>query len=252
MTRGQIVLLDNDGLYTSIEFNGEMHMNNYGKEVIDGLNAVKNRKDYEVLINEFNAKNFQYEGPLLEQLVSTDDEGSDSEIDYYFDMSEYYFEKWNSDYLYIKNISCLKQKIRARDADCDIWLEPGQIIVLNFGRFINDTGNYKNPICEKSLSQRAYDHFEGLGWIVREHHNQDYFEIENYSPSGEDLCETLYKDRPILEQLTELADDFDPEAHAVMWYNTSGKGAPTSLRDLLKDADAIQQMYDDLVAKFSE
>lgn len=40
---------------------------------------------------------------------------------------------------------------------------------------------------------------------------------------------------------------FDVDEHAAFWYETNGKnGAPTDLRTLLNDAQAIKDMYGDL------
>lgn len=80
-----------------------------------------------------------------------------------------------------------------------------------------------------------------------------YVLFEGYSPLGEDVVLELdvdYDADPVAylaENVDAYARDFDPEEHAAMWYEMHGeRGAPTGLRDLLDDADAIAEMYQDL------
>lgn len=83
---------------------------------------------------------------------------------------------------------------------------------------------------------------EELGWWVSEY--KDTFEIGKSSPAGEDFFFDVGSDNAVAE-VRLYADNFDPEDHAVGWYK-AGRGEPSSLRDLLDDADAIDQMLDDL------
>lgn len=96
MTRGQIAVVLPDGkLLTSVEFNGNMFLSYHGRNVVDELMYVENEADYRAFVEEFNEKNFGYkERPLF---FDCDDS--------YFDMSTDYFDKWFSDYVYIKNLS---------------------------------------------------------------------------------------------------------------------------------------------------
>lgn len=102
----------------------------------------------------------------------------------------------------------------------------------------------------RQLTEKERKIFEDLGWKIEE--NDECFDISNYSPAGEDLCEAIWDDKSIVENLQAIADDFDPEEHADMWYNMRACGQPTSLRELLKDADAIKKMYETLLQKFKE
>ena len=48
----------------------------------------------------------------------------------------------------------------------------------------------------------------------------------------------------IFEEVMANFKYFDVDEHALMWYETHGKnGAPTDLRTLLNDAQAIKNMY---------
>ena len=86
---------------------------------------------------------------------------------------------------------------------------------------------------------------EKQGWSVSfgVQDGEQYAEFEAYSPAGEDLCFTEFfnnvKDLP--DRLYERHFDFDPDEHAVEWYGRNN-GEPISLRYLLDDAEAIEEM----------
>ena len=74
--------------------------------------------------------------------------------------------------------------------------------------------------------------------------------LSQYSPAGEDFG--FYVDAHSIDELCheveEYADDFDADEHAEMWMESRGKnGVPSSVRELINDADAIQNMLNDLV-----
>ncbi len=85
------------------------------------------------------------------------------------------------------------------------------------------------------------------------HFYKDYVLFEAHSPSGEDISFDVGKKDYTKEDYTfdDIFDgvlvtftDFDVDEHAVFWYETNGRsGAPTDLRTLLNDAQAIKNMY---------
>lgn len=83
---------------------------------------------------------------------------------------------------------------------------------------------------------------EELGWWVNE--CDDTFEIGKASPAGEDFFFDVSANNAVAE-VRRYADDFDPEDHAAGWFRAD-RGEPSSLHDLLNDADAIDQMLEDL------
>ena len=103
---------------------------------------------------------------------------------------------------------------------------------------------------KSKLLRKQINIFEHCGWNV--HQEETYFYIEAWSPAGEDLVEDFEYHKSIVDQLEEKIDSFDPEEHAAMWYNAGDHGQPRSLRVLLKDADAIKEMYETLLQKFKE
>lgn len=83
-----------------------------------------------------------------------------------------------------------------------------------------------------------------LGWLVKIYGNGEDIELENVSPAGEDLVISV----SVGDFLVELKDNyefFDAEEHACMWFGQH-KGEPSSLRELLDDAEKIEEMYREL------
>lgn len=82
--------------------------------------------------------------------------------------------------------------------------------------------------------------------------DERYVEFEYWSDLGENcLIDLQLEDFTLNDLFHELfneADSFDAEDHATMLYNLHGEGVtPTSIRDLLEDADEQQKLLDNLV-----
>lgn len=90
------------------------------------------------------------------------------------------------------------------------------------------------------MNKKVKNIIEQNGWKIYEHDDDDYIELEQYSPAGEDFIFSVSKENIINEIIVE-AENFDEEEHAVMWYGTN-RGEPTSLKELLSDAHAISEM----------
>ena len=100
--------------------------------------------------------------------------------------------------------------------------------------------------------QRLKKIFQETSWTVKsdeiEHFTDgtEYINIENWSPAGEALPEYIKindTEDDLVEQLRKLYEDFDPDEHAEMWVDHRGKnGVPSSIRELVEDADAIKAM----------
>lgn len=91
------------------------------------------------------------------------------------------------------------------------------------------------------------------GWNILSTNEQDglyYTEIEKWSPAGENIVETIWHDgtpQSFANSLCTNYEDFDPDEHAAMWYNAEDRGQPKSMRVLLKDADEIESMLEELM-----
>ncbi len=96
MTRGRIAVVLPDGnLLSSVEFNGNMYLSYFGNDVVEELNSIENEEEFRAYVERFNEEYFRYD---YNSLFHEYDDG-------YFDMQTDYFDKWFSDYIYIKNLS---------------------------------------------------------------------------------------------------------------------------------------------------
>ena len=108
------------------------------------------------------------------------------------------------------------------------------------------------------LTERQKEVIEGLDWRVIGVDYQDgtpYLEIENWSPAGEDLCETIWINdgQTLAEAARDWADSFDKDDHVELWVEFRGKrGVPRTARELVEDADAIQDMFNNLADALEE
>ena len=115
---------------------------------------------------------------------------------------------------------------------------------------------------DEFLEDRIYETAQLCGFITCFDREEDYVTFEAHSPLGEDISfDVDYDETPfnedeyisdhdayffkvIVRELKAIGKYFDVEEHAVMWWNMHGeKGAPTDLRTLLNDAQAIKNMY---------
>lgn len=102
------------------------------------------------------------------------------------------------------------------------------------------------------LTERELEVLEKLDWRLVDITNDDrmaYVEIENWSPAGEDLCETIAVDQwdTFATATRKWAEYFDKDEHVELYVNMRGKrGVPSSIRELVDDAEAIQAMFYDL------
>ena len=125
MTRGKFVVITDDKVLSTFEFNGDMYYTDYGHgpEVIERLGRVNNTDDLNKEVREFNENNHKYE---------MDDGDTFLECQNPIDFSDDYFGYWFSDYLYIKNLASTEKVIKDRDGNEHTVL-PNQIVVFDFG-----------------------------------------------------------------------------------------------------------------------
>ena len=94
------------------------------------------------------------------------------------------------------------------------------------------------------MTKELQDVIEDCGWII--HKYEDEIELEQSSPCGEDFVFSIGKKTPARD-IAMYAENFDPDEHAEMWVEFRGqRGVPNSIRALIDDADAIQEMLDEL------
>ena len=94
--------------------------------------------------------------------------------------------------------------------------------------------------------ENLFAYIETLGWDVY-CDGDGSVELYQFSPAGEDFGFTVSANN-LIEDVKDYAESFDSEEHAAMWYDAgqSGVRGVPSLHELVEDADAIQEMLNDL------
>lgn len=115
----------------------------------------------------------------------------------------------------------------------------------------------------KELNSMIIEILENKDWKVYDVTEQDgkyYVEIENYSPAGENIVETVWFDgttEGFIDGMEKVAASFDVGEHVEMWVDKRGKnGVPGTVRELLDDAEEIKALlndtYSDLLPVFEK
>lgn len=105
----------------------------------------------------------------------------------------------------------------------------------------------------KELEQKYIDILEENDWSVSSYTNDGRVELKKYSPAGEDFLMCVEVEN-FPESVREYANDFDADEHAAMWIEARGrvKGVPNSIIELIEDAEAIQEMLNELADALEE
>ncbi len=104
-----------------------------------------------------------------------------------------------------------------------------------------------------NLYDKVREVAEAEDWKVTydfEHHDAEF---EKYSPAGEDFLFSADM-WGIIENVRDYANNFDPEYHVALHFQArlAGRGDVPSLRVLLDDADAIDEMLEELACALEE
>lgn len=163
MTRGQIAIITPEGnILSSREFNGDMYLSNggYGEEVFGDLALADTVEDYISIVEQFNDRYFGYKEELFYNPPKS-----------FLDMKHDYFDKWFSDYVYIKNLSespvvFIDQKGR------NIRIDTDAIAVFHYGEFyVSNEEDFEKRAFMDDLSEFKC----GLGYD----HNDTYSKLWN-------------------------------------------------------------------------
>lgn len=95
---------------------------------------------------------------------------------------------------------------------------------------------------------------EDLGWEIDEDEDDEYITLSQYSPLGEDFSFEV-NPKNITEDVRDRWLHFDPDEHAVEWFNARLNGdnsIPWDLRSLLDDAEEIGEMLDRLATALEQ
>ena len=128
MTRGKFVLFEEDKVYATNEFNGDMYYSGHGELAALGMKNIRTKEALLEYTEGFNKKEFGYPEEEICLYLLADEETYDE----YLDMTQDYFEKYFSDYIYIINASGRDLEFKTKDG---IRILPNDTSgVLNFGR----------------------------------------------------------------------------------------------------------------------
>lgn len=99
----------------------------------------------------------------------------------------------------------------------------------------------------KELEQKYINILEENDWSVSSYTDDGRVELQKYSPAGEDFS-IIVEMEDFPDAVREYAIDFNANEHAAMWIEARDKvsGVPDSIRELIEDAEAIQEMLDSL------
>ena len=163
MTRGNLIIIDKDSIIESIQFNGDMYPEGKGLHAIEVLVNSNTSIDFLNLLEDFDDKYFHYRKDYGDELFNTiyytDNTNS------YLDFSQDYYKKFNSDYIYIKNISDKNKSIVDKN-NKTISIKPNEIIAFYFGKYENidefikkakenlERESNKDTICEEEILKR--------------------------------------------------------------------------------------------------
>lgn len=103
-----------------------------------------------------------------------------------------------------------------------------------------------------SINKKLLAKASQLGWGCSEDESGGV-EFNQGSPAGEDFSFYIRNKTELAKAVREYANSFDPDEHIVIWVNAkhSVSGVP-DIRTLVKDADAIQKMLNELADTLEE
>ena len=136
MTRGSFYLLGEKKVYVSTEFNGGMYPGGNYEEAVDMLNSVESVSDFKTGVTSFNDTKFEYLGRLVFPYGLNMNGISKNIVDFRTN----YYVNFNSDYIFIKNLSGRDYRVLLKDSPNDefVKLPNGATMVFNFGKKVKE------------------------------------------------------------------------------------------------------------------
>lgn len=142
--------------------------------------------------------------------------------------------------------------------------KPGKIqnIVSNAHNYLENLLRTYNTWSDFMAEEEAEPAFKmmlqdtiDLGWTIQdvsEYGSELTIDLQQYSPLGEDYSFTVVVDKDkqaesYANEVRTYADNFLPDSHVAMWIEDRGtRGIPDSIKELAEDANAIEQMNNEL------
>ena len=150
MTRGKLAIVTNNRhIFTSVEFNGDMYIEGYGKDAIRSLDKVSEPGDFAEAVKTFNKEHHNYDD---RELVFDISDWYDSMLD----MSIDYSDNWFSDYVYLRNLS--DEAITIKDTTGKrVRIDTLSTAVFNFGKYTGITNENIDQYDELSTDYSELD-----------------------------------------------------------------------------------------------
>lgn len=102
------------------------------------------------------------------------------------------------------------------------------------------------------MNKKYFEVIDRLGWGYSDIYTNGDIELETDSPAGEDVVFEVNANNLVYE-VRCYANNFDVDDHVLMWAEHRGEnGVPNSIRELLDDAVAIQDMLNELADALEE
>ena len=242
MTRFQIAVIKDGVIYTSTEFNGDGYWSWYGKVVYAALQNITTVEEWKEYVTKFNSETFKYDEELHYEI--------ENEYEDWLDMSEDYFKKWFSDYIYIKNID--EDEVEFITENGKTMLKPNDVAVFNFGtRLVPGTDDeYEDNSESLVLSPKLIKKLEANDYSVKDYGNGSFY-FGKYSPAGQDFGIDVEGDdlEELVDNIYKYYDDFDVSHETSLWLDETGhgrNGAPYDMKDLYEDMEVCEQYIYDL------
>ena len=106
----------------------------------------------------------------------------------------------------------------------------------------------KDRFTKRGIERVAEASYWGVRWDEDNIAGEKCVEFSKYSPAGEDFSFEVWYTHvsEIPEKVMEYYEEFDPEYHASLWADSAGRNGVPRLRELIEDADAIEEMIREL------
>lgn len=104
----------------------------------------------------------------------------------------------------------------------------------------------------KKIEKQYLDVLENHGWAVSSYTDDGRVELEKYSPAGEDFSICVGVEN-LPAEVREYAAGFGIDEHIEMWIEArkNGVSGVPSTRELVKDAEDIDKMLQEIAAALS-
>lgn len=122
---------------------------------------------------------------------------------------------------------------------------------MNRMELIDEMKTYFTKVGIERVAEESY---WGVRWDEDNITGEKCVEFSKYSPAGEDFSfEVWYLHvSEIPEKVMEYYEEFDPEEHVMLWAEHAGRNGVPRLRELMEDADAIEEMIRELAIALKE